>query len=113
MDSAVPTLRAARDGIDPERDAVTLGHVDIELGIALETTDPDAAADNLTEAVEILSRLDLPFDTARAQLALGDIMMARGDRVTARDLWGTARDVLTGLGSPIASEATDRLERIG
>ncbi|HKN94131.1 MAG TPA: AAA family ATPase [Thermoleophilaceae bacterium] len=68
----------------------------------------------LHEALELHARLALPFDEARARLALGALMRRAKRRAEARRFLEAAAAAFESLGSPpLAERARDELSRLG
>lgn len=111
VNRAKELLRAAADGIDRERDAITLGQILIELGRAQETLEPVQAIESLEEALALLSGLGVPFDIARAKVTLGDLHFGRGDTVRASAEWTSAYELLVAIDSSVATEVRRRLDQ--
>jgi DNA-binding CsgD family transcriptional regulator len=61
--------------------------------------EPEAAREAFEDAVELLGRSGLPFEAARARLALAEALRALGRREGARDELARARDAFAELGA--------------
>jgi DNA-binding CsgD family transcriptional regulator len=68
--------------------------------------DLEGATGSAEEAVEILSGIQLPFRTARAWFALGEVRRRARQKAASRTAFETARALFEGLGSTVWIERT-------
>jgi DNA-binding CsgD family transcriptional regulator len=81
---------------------------------ALLQGDADAAAQQLTRAVELHAGLDLPFERAEIRLRAGVALDAAGDREGALAQLTEAYRAARALGArPLAARVTQEVERLG
>jgi DNA-binding CsgD family transcriptional regulator len=81
---------------------------------ALADGDADAAADQISRAVELHTGLDIPFERAQIQLRAGVALAAAGRRQPAIEQLVEAHRTARGLGAtPLAADAADELATLG
>jgi len=81
--------------------------------LALSEGDPETACRHLREARDVWSSVSAPYEAARAQLALADAELARGDRDAAAMELGMALATFERLGARLdALRATRLAERL-
>lgn len=117
----VGRLDEAAELIDQlERDGVRLRRAGV-LGLAARCRsvllatrgELDAAADSAERAVSALGEVGMPFEQARARLALGQIHRRRKQKKAAADALGAAAQAFDQLGTPLwAARARADLERV-
>jgi DNA-binding CsgD family transcriptional regulator len=118
--------RGDRDGAHACAEALTriasdTGHADAlaALAYALAETallegDADAAAEQLTRAVELHRTLDMPFERAEVQLRAGTVLAAAGAREPALELLHDAHRAAQRLGArPLALAAAREVAALG
>ncbi len=89
-----------------------LGHA---LGeTALANGDPDGAAEQLRQAVDLHRSLDIPFERAEIELRAGVALGAAGEREPALEALGEAYRTFRRLGArPMATEAALEVKKLG
>jgi DNA-binding CsgD family transcriptional regulator len=81
---------------------------------ALLEGDADAAAEQLSRAVEIFRGLDVPFERAQVELRAGVALAAAGEREAALERLGDAYHTARKLGArPLAAEAANEVAALG
>ena len=81
---------------------------------ALLEGDTDAAAEQLSRAVEIYRGLDVPFERAQVELRAGVALAGAGEREAALERLGDAYRTARKLGArPLASEAAREVAALG
>ena len=118
--------RGDREGAHACAEALTgivteTGHADALAALAhaiAETAllegDPDAAAEQLSRAVELHRGLDMPFERAQIELRAGVALAAAGERELALERLGDAYRTARKLGArPLAAEAAREVAGLG
>jgi DNA-binding CsgD family transcriptional regulator len=81
---------------------------------ALLEGDADAAAEQLSRAVELYRGLDVPFERAQVELRAGVALAASGEREAALERLGDAYHTARKLGArPLAAEAANEVAALG
>jgi ATP/maltotriose-dependent transcriptional regulator MalT len=81
---------------------------------ALAEGDAEAAAEQISRAVELQSNLDIPFERAHIQLRAGVALAAAGRRELALERLAEAHRTARRLGArPLATEAAVEVEKLG
>ena len=89
-----------------------LAHAIAEM--ALLEGDPEAAADQLTRAVELHEGLDIPFERAQIELRAGVALAAAGEREVALERLHDAYRIARRLGArPLALEVAREVAQLG